>query len=344
MAKQPQIPGFILLVFIVIGGAIFIITAILEAIIKILPFFLIAGAAFGTIYLSYTLYVKLYFKSKKFNVIKDSIQKHIDNCNNLNHHINELKNSFEDIKNYNYGKGELYDNSNYNFKRSEWDKAIRNDNVYNCSASVLKNASNQPFKYLCKYFNIDSTEKTLEEFEGLLNDFSAAEEGKKLLKAERETVIESTKISSPWIIYKYHIARLERELGFEEYEFDDLYFPIYSFQYVSAGGNSSSNFDIKFDIPNLEDFIFYLNDLIKFRKSIAGQRALMTTSLREKIKTRDNYRCCKCSLSIEDERNLLLEIDHIIPLSRGGITSEENLQTLCWKCNRTKGAKIVAEL
>ncbi|MGX7836070.1 hypothetical protein ACWKSR_13040, partial [Campylobacter fetus subsp. venerealis] len=76
------------------------------------------------------------------------------------------------IKNYNYGRGELYDNSNYNFQRSEWDKSISNEYIHNCSASVLKNASNQPFKYLCKYFNIEANEQKLEEFERLLNDFS----------------------------------------------------------------------------------------------------------------------------------------------------------------------------
>ena len=66
----------------------------------------------------------------------------------------------------------------------------------------------------------------------------------------------------------------------------------------------------------------------------------MTSTLREKIKTRDDFTCRKCSLSIKDERNLLLEIDHIIPISKGGITSEHNLQTLCWRCNRSKGSKI----
>ena len=109
---------------------------------------------------------------------------------------------------------------------------------------------------------------------------------------------------------------------------------------VSAGGNSSTKCDIKLNIDNLENLIVYLNDLIKFRKSIQGQRALMTSSLREKIKSRDNFCCKKCSLSIRDEKNLLLEIDHVIPLSKGGITSEDNLQTLCWRCNRSKGSKI----
>ncbi|MBL7870818.1 MAG: HNH endonuclease [Cyclobacteriaceae bacterium] len=66
----------------------------------------------------------------------------------------------------------------------------------------------------------------------------------------------------------------------------------------------------------------------------------MTSQLRDQIKQRDNYKCYSCSLGIENEPNLLLEIDHIIPLSKGGMTTLENLQTLCWKCNRTKGAKI----
>ena len=35
-----------------------------------------------------------------------------------------------------------------------------------------------------------------------------------------------------------------------------------------------------------------------------------------------------------------VEIDHIIPVSRGGLTTESNLQTLCWRCNRSKGAKM----
>jgi 5-methylcytosine-specific restriction endonuclease McrA len=66
----------------------------------------------------------------------------------------------------------------------------------------------------------------------------------------------------------------------------------------------------------------------------------MTTKLREQIKERDNYTCKSCDISTHTERNLLLEIDHIMPLSKGGITSESNLQTLCWRCNRSKGAKV----
>ena len=31
----------------------------------------------------------------------------------------------------------------------------------------------------------------------------------------------------------------------------------------------------------------------------------------------------------------------IIPVAKGGLTEESNLQTLCWKCNRSKSDKIM---
>ncbi|RAE55164.1 HNH endonuclease, partial [Burkholderia multivorans] len=39
------------------------------------------------------------------------------------------------------------------------------------------------------------------------------------------------------------------------------------------------------------------------------------------------------------EPHLLLEVDHIKPISKGGLSEIENLQTLCWRCNRSKSNK-----
>ncbi len=58
----------------------------------------------------------------------------------------------------------------------------------------------------------------------------------------------------------------------------------------------------------------------------------MTSKLRDYIKDRDNHTCKNCGNSTRNEPNLLLEIDHIQPISKGGRTEVENLQTLCWKC------------
>jgi hypothetical protein len=290
---------------------------------------------------AYQIYAYSYFNGSKFNSIRESIKKHTDNSNQLNHHIQELKCSYVNVKSYDYGTSSMQDNSRYNFKRREWSNELRNNQVHNCTSTVCKNASAQPFKYLCKYFNIKTDEETLSNFENVLNDFAAAEQGKKLLLTERDTILNSIKNNIPTLIYTLSKERLIKKLGFETVDLTDLHFPVYTFQYVSAGGNSSARCDIKLDVENLDKFINYLNDLVKFKNSIQGQRALMTSRLREHIKQRDNFTCKSCSISTHTERNLLLEIDHIMPLSKGGFTTESNLQTLCWRCNRTKGAKIL---
>lgn len=318
---------FVLLVFQVITAEAFIIFCFCATIT----------------FLCYELYIILYFKSEKFITIKNSIEEHTKKCNELNNHIEDLKEYSVNVKSYDYGKSKIEDNSNFNFKRKEWSKNLKNKYIHHCSSTVCKNAQNQPFKYLCKYFNIKVNENSLEKFENVFNNFSSVEQGKKLLENERNRIVNSVKDSIPELINIFSKKKLIDKLGFENIDLSNLYVPVYSFQYVSAGGNSSFKCEIPLDTKNLEKFINYLDQLIKYKNSIVGQRALMTSKLREKIKIRDNYTCQNCGLSIKDEENLLLEIDHVIPLSKGGITSEDNLQTLCWKCNRSKGAKIMED-
>lgn len=59
-------------------------------------------------------------------------------------------------------------------------------------------------------------------------------------------------------------------------------------------------------------------------------------TLRDFILKRDNYTCQQCGNSTAKEPNLLLEVDHIQPVSKWGPSIPENLETLCWKCNRAK--------
>ena len=284
-----------------------------------------------------------YYKSEKFLAIKNSIEANTLKCNELNAHIEELKQVSIVRKAVDFGIADYYDNSKYNYQRKELEKIDSNLNVYNCSLSVCKGAQERPFKYLCKYFNVKADEDTLSDIENAFNDFSAAEQGKSLLKKERTDIVDSIKNLLPIFLLKFRQKKLIKKLGFDDLDFSDCYFPKYTFNYVSAGGNSSMSCDILLNVENLEKFILYLSDIIKFRKSIAGQRMLMTSSLREKIKKRDKYQCKHCGASIAQEPNLLLEIDHILPLSKGGITSEDNLQTLCWRCNRKKGNKILSD-
>ena len=55
--------------------------------------------------------------------------------------------------------------------------------------------------------------------------------------------------------------------------------------------------------------------------------------LRHEVFKRDGYRCRECGAS-KDETSL--EIDHIVPVAKGGTNDIDNLQTLCRECNRMK--------
>ena len=63
-------------------------------------------------------------------------------------------------------------------------------------------------------------------------------------------------------------------------------------------------------------------------------------AMRYKILSRDNFRCVTCGASPAKDGSVELHVDHIHPWSRGGQNVEENLRTLCSKCNLGKGAKI----
>lgn len=54
------------------------------------------------------------------------------------------------------------------------------------------------------------------------------------------------------------------------------------------------------------------------------------------VKTRDGNKCVYCSAADD------LTLDHVVPLSRGGSNTAENLVTACRSCNSSKGAKVLS--
>ncbi len=79
---------------------------------------------------------------------------------------------------------------------------------------------------------------------------------------------------------------------------------------------------------------FYLDDEI-WNAICRVERGKVTNRLRFAIYARDGYRCRNCGRRTDD-----LEIDHIIPIAKGGKSTYDNLQTLCPRCNKKKGADI----
>ena len=57
-----------------------------------------------------------------------------------------------------------------------------------------------------------------------------------------------------------------------------------------------------------------------------------------KVVRRDDYRCGTCGKHVDDRD---IEFDHVIPHSKGGAVSVENLRVLCGHCNRRKSNSLV---
>lgn len=68
------------------------------------------------------------------------------------------------------------------------------------------------------------------------------------------------------------------------------------------------------------------------------ERSKLSKKLRYEILERDNYKCVLCGRSADD--GVVLHVDHIIPISKGGKTVAENLRTLCADCNLGKSDKL----
>ena len=65
-----------------------------------------------------------------------------------------------------------------------------------------------------------------------------------------------------------------------------------------------------------------------------GKREPIPRELKVAVWQRDEGKCCQCGSNVD------LEFDHIVPLALGGANTERNLQLLCARCNREKGASI----
>lgn len=287
--------------------------------------------------------LKLYLNSTEFQKGKEEAALSVNEHNEIVQYVSLLKAQGSlDPGRSESGKfshlGEFTNTSVRNYRRDRNVADYASPKTHNCSLQVVRNAAESPIKYLMKYFDFPPTDEALARVERYGEQLARIEGALENLERRRQSI--SRQFRPPTFVLKYFRFQLLKKAGAEVASFDVPY-PVYIFEYVSAGGNSSQRTSVRLDSDATDALINALSKKIRFRKSVAGQRALMTAKLRTYIKNRDNFKCCNCGVSVADEPTLLLEVDHIIPLSRGGRSSIENLQTLCWKCNRTKSNKLV---
>lgn len=280
-----------------------------------------------------------YYESPNFLKIKETCEVLMSSQKEFNEYINEKVQFISQLFGTRIVRDETIADDEYNYIRP-YKKTITPFTT-EVSSTVFASAENNPLEYIIKYFY---TNKKLYP-EQIKKLYQLVEELETLSEARQ--IIENYKIEYqqylgdvPDFIMKNDEAGFYSRLGFATIN-ESVLIVEYKFSYTSNGGMVQRSFTIPMKEETIIELIKALENKLTISAFIKEQRTLMTKKIREFIKTRDNFTCCNCNNSIEIEPNLLLEIDHIIPVSKGGETIEENLQTLCWKCNRAKSNKII---
>jgi hypothetical protein len=92
----------------------------------------------------------------------------------------------------------------------------------------------------------------------------------------------------------------------------------------------------------LEAFVAYANGKATVPASDAspvtaqGSRRFPDLRMRWRVMNRDRFRCQCCGRSPALEHGVVLHVDHVKPWSKGGPTRDDNLRTLCDRCNLGK--------
>lgn len=280
-----------------------------------------------------------YYASDDFAKIKET-------CNSLNlsrrefnEYIDEKAQSISELFGTRVVRNETKHEDTYNYIRA-YKKSITPFTA-EVSSSVFGSAENNPINYIVKYFypNKSQYKEQIQKLKILIEELETLKEAKVIIdnyKKDYEQYIKNV----PVYVLENDEDGFYSRLGLAI--IDEAILNVeYKFTYTSNGGMSQRSFTVSMNEENIIQLINTLENKLSMEALAKEQRAMMTTKLRTLIKERDNFTCCQCGNSTNTEPNLLLEVDHIIPIAKGGLTVEDNLQTLCWKCNRSKGAKLI---
>ena len=282
--------------------------------------------------------ISQYYESDDFARIKETCDALNSSRKEFNEYIVEKAQSISELFGTRIVRNETQNEDNYNYIRA-YKKSITPFTA-EVSSSVFGSAENNPIDYIIKYFypNKSQYKEQIQKLRVLIEELETLKEAKVIIDNYKKDYDQYIKTVPDYVIDNDENGFYSR-LGLAI--IDEAVLNVeYKFTYTSNGGMAQRSFTVPMNEENIIELINRLESKLLLEAQTKEQRALMTTKLRAHIKERDNFTCCQCGNSTEKEPNLLLEIDHIIPIAKGGLTIENNLQTLCWKCNRSKGAKL----
>ena len=280
-----------------------------------------------------------YYKSPDFSKIKDTCEVLMSTQREFNEYINEKVQSISHLFGTRVVRNATINNDEYEYIRP-YQKTITPFTA-EVSAAVFASAENNPMEYVVKNFypNKKLYPEQIQKLQLLLEELETLKDAKQIIE-NYKTEYQQFLGDVPDYIMREDEAGFYSRLGFANID-ESVLTVEYKFSYTSGGGMAQRSFTVPMTEETIVELINVLQSKLTASAFAKEQRMLMTKKLREFIKKRDNFTCCICCNSTHVEPNLLLEIDHIIPVSKGGLTAEDNLQTLCWKCNRSKSNKLL---
>ena len=280
-----------------------------------------------------------YYDSPGFLKIKETCEVLMSTQREFNEYITEKVQSISQLFGTRIVRNETINEDEYEYIRP-YKKTITPFTA-EVSAAVFASAENNPLEYVVKNFypNKKMYPEQIQKLQLLVEELETLREAKQIIenyKVEYQQYLGDV----PNYIMEEDEAGFYSRLGFANID-ESVLTVEYKFSYTSGGGMAQRSFTVPMTEETIVELINVLESKLTASAFAKEQRTLMTKKLREFIKNRDNFTCYSCGNSTHVEPNLLLEIDHIIPVAKGGYTVEENLQTLCWKCNRSKSDKII---
>ena len=280
-----------------------------------------------------------YYASPDFQLIRGTCYSLMQSQKDFNAYIGDKVRSISTLFGTRVTRNETVVDDEYNYIRP-YTKTITPFTA-EVSAAVFSSAENQPLDYVVKYFYPDKNKypEQIQKLQLLVEELQTLREAKQIIENYKKDYQQYLQNVPAFIMERDEDGFYSR-LGFANVDEQSLTVE-YKFIYTSGGGMAQRYFTVPMTNETIIALIEMLESKLTADAFAKEQRVLMTPKLRDAIKERDHYTCCNCGNSTLTEPNLLLEIDHIIPVSKGGLTEESNLQTLCWKCNRSKGNKIL---
>ena len=280
-----------------------------------------------------------YYNSEEFTRLKSTCDSLMSSQKEFNEYIDEKVKSISGLFGTNIVREDTVIEDEYNYIHTY--KKSLTPFTAEVSASVFASAENYPLDYVIKHFYSNKLlyPEQIQKLQLLVEELETLKEAKQIIENQKSE-IQQYLSEVPDFIMENDEDGFYSRLGFATINEKSLVVA-YKFSYTSNAGYAQRSFIVPMTEETIVALIQKLEDKLTFSAFAKEQRLLMTSKLRQKIKERDNYTCQACGNSISKEPNLLLEIDHKVPVAKGGLTVENNLQTLCWRCNRSKGIKLI---